>query len=364
MSTKPGAGHIDGEDLAERVVVDFERFCSEQLQEVVQNAAKEIAQRLYKYLTANWPSQHKLQEGDVSSFRLRLERRWGKGLAGLRMLLTIVREWTAAAIDLRQRAKAAGTTSHLQDVMLRLLVRACQVTHEIVVLLESGLADAAMARWRTLHEIAVVSAVIMKYGEEIAERYVYYQIVESHFALKAYERDHKDLGFRPPSKRLSGKIRRDFLRVTGRFGKEFGKEYGWATHHLKAGRVTFAELEREAGQEFMRSPYKFASYNVHASPKGIYVKLGTLKPDTYLLGMSNAGLADPGQHAAVSLSQLVNLNIGHSMIFDDLVVMNVVERLKFEIPREFVKAHRKLLRDDRAYRKELAERKRSQTPRT
>jgi hypothetical protein len=123
---------------------------------------------------------------EIAAFRDRLERRWGKALAKLRTLLTIAREWTGGAFERWQHAKAAGQKSHLTDVMLRLLVRACQVTDEILVLLENGFADAAMARWRTLHEIAIVSAVLAKYGEEIAERYVYYQIVESWFPERPY----------------------------------------------------------------------------------------------------------------------------------------------------------------------------------
>jgi len=71
--------------------------------------------------------------------------------------------------------------------MLRLHIRACQVTNEIIILLENGYADGAMARWRTLHEIATVAAVIAKFGDELAERYVHYQIVESTKALTAYE---------------------------------------------------------------------------------------------------------------------------------------------------------------------------------
>jgi Family of unknown function (DUF5677) len=90
-----------------------------------------------------------------------------------------------------------------------------------------------MARWRTLHKIAIVSAVIAKYGEEIAERYVYYQIVESWSAIKAYERDHTELGFRPIPKRLKEKVRRDHEKAVERFGKRFKDENGWAAHHLK-----------------------------------------------------------------------------------------------------------------------------------
>jgi hypothetical protein len=147
------------------------------------------------------------------------------------MLLTIVREWAQGAHERRQHTNG-GKLSRYDDVMLRLHVRACQVTHEIIVLLENGLADGAMARWRTLHEITIVAAIIAKFGDEIAERYVHYQIVESFGAIKAYERDHKALGYKAPSKRQSEKTRKDYKAIIVRFGKTFGEEYGWAARHL------------------------------------------------------------------------------------------------------------------------------------
>jgi hypothetical protein len=49
----------------------------------------------------------------------------------------------------------------------------------------------------------------------------------------------------------------------------------------------------------------------------------------------------------------VQINIGDSLIFDDLVAASVVDRLKFEIPGEFGTAYGKLLRNDRQYREEL-----------
>jgi hypothetical protein len=65
------------------------------------------------------------------------------------------------------------------EILIRLLVRAWQVTDEILCLLENGFADGAMARWRTLHEIHVVAAVLMRHGESITERYLAHQAVES-----------------------------------------------------------------------------------------------------------------------------------------------------------------------------------------
>jgi hypothetical protein len=211
-----------------------------------------------------------------------------------------------------------------------------------------------MARWRTLHEITIVAAIIARFGDEIAERYMYYQIVESFKAIKAYERDHKGLGFKPPSKRQSDKISKDYAGAIARFGRKFGEEYGWAAHHLKIKekeRLTFAKLEQEAGNAFMRSPYKMASYNVHASPKGVYFKLGSLGGfPGYIAGASNAGLTEPAQHTAVGLFEITMLAIGESLVLDDLVVANIIARWEVEIPEEFWKAEKKLRRDDKKHR--------------
>ena len=344
---------ITDEDI-EYVVKATERFENEQLAGVVDKAGDDIANLLLKFLSSRDGLKNLRRiQGDVEAFKERLEHRWGKPLGKLRMLLAIVTEWGEGIYERRRRVKG-GKLSHLDDVVLRLHVRACQVTSEIIVLLENGYADGAMARWRTLHEITIVAAVIAKFGEELAERYVYYQIVESFGALKAYERNHEALGFKPSTKKQSAKTRKEYVKILQRYGKKFGEEYGWAAYHLQVGerqRVSFARLEEEAGDAMMRSPYKMASYNVHASPKGVYFKLASLEGSPVLLaGMSNAGLTDPAQHTAVSLAEITLLIIGESPVFDDIVIGKIVVRLEAEILRELGKADRKLRRDDRRHR--------------
>lgn len=344
---------ITAEDL-EWVMEKVDHFFKDELAGVLAKSADDIAVVMYNSLSKKWPEEFQAQEADMAAFRSRLEHRWGKGLAKLRMLLTIVREWAQGVHDSRHK-KNGGKVSHYEDVMLRLHVRACQVMNEIIVLLENGYADGAVARWRTLHEIATVAAVIAKFGDDIAERYVYYQIVESYQALKAYERNHQALGYGPPTRKHAAKVRNDYANVLKRFGKKFGEENGWAAHHLNAKekeRITFARLEEEIGDTYMRSPYKMASYNVHASPKGVYFKIGSLDgPPVLLSGASNAGLVEPAQHAAFTFAEITDLVIGDTLVLDDLVVRKIVSRLEHEIPQEFAKAHDKLRRDDRRYRR-------------
>lgn len=340
---------ITDEDV-DHVSREAERFYREVFPDFLAKASDDIADRLFKFLIRRWPNEFEARQAEMDAFKERLEHRWGKALGKLRMLLAIVMECAQWLYKRRQR-ETDGKLSHLDDVLLRLHVRACQITSEVIILLENGYADGAMARWRTLHEVTIVAAIIAKFGDDIAERYVHYQIVESFKAIHAYEKDHKDLGYRPIPKRQVEKIRRDYTKVLQRFGKKFGEEYGWAAHHLKVtgkDRITFARLEAESDDAMMRSPYKLASYNVHASPKGVYFRLGSLNQKLPLLaGASNAGLTDPAQHAAVSLTEITLLMIGDSTILDDIVAAKIIARLEFEIPKEFAKADKKLRRDHR-----------------
>ena len=345
---------ITDEDLS-LVVQRLETFANKELPEIIKAVADGAATDLYKSLQGKWAKEHKQQIADMSRFKKNLERRYGAGLDKLRMLVTIAREWGQENYS-RKYSQSAGKLSHLDDVLIRLHSRACQVVMEIIVLLESGLADGAMARWRTLHEITTVAFVIDKHGEEMAERYVNYQIVESKKALGAYKECQEDLGYEPYSKRQADKIAKDYEKILKQYGRPFGGEYGWIADILGQGpkkRVTFADLQKAAGLKVMRAHYQMASYNVHAGPKGVYFKLGELeKSKTMMAGASNAGLVEPAQNAALSLGKLTLLacNDKAGPSFDNNIFTKVVDRLIREIPNDFTKADRKLKRDHRKHR--------------
>jgi hypothetical protein len=145
------------------------------------------------------------------------------------MLLTMVREWTGNAHE-RERTRRKHKNKQLRQILIRLLVRGCQVTDEIICLLENGFSDGAMARWRTLHEIAVVAAVISQHGASLAERYVDHQAVESKRAMEKYLLCYQDLGFRPLPGREQKKIRKAYDRVIAKYGPSFKTDYGWGLY--------------------------------------------------------------------------------------------------------------------------------------
>lgn len=317
---------------------------------VVRSVADQSARNLYETLKQRWKKEHKKQVADLARFRGNLEKRYGEGLDKLRMLVTIAREWGQENYQ-RKYEKEDGSLSSLDDVLVRLHVRACQVVLEIIILLENGLADGAMARWRTLHEITTVAMLIKQHGESLAERYVQYQIVESKKAMIAYEECREVLGYGSYPKKQSRKIAREYARVIATYGESFGGEYGWIAHLLGKGpknRVTFADLQKAAEMKEMRAYYKMASYNVHASPKGVYFKLGEIEKSTTLpAGSTNAGLVEPAQNAAISFAKLTTLvcNDESGPMFDNHVFMKVIHRLMVEIPEDFARADKILKRD-------------------
>jgi len=347
---------ISDEDF-DAIIQKVEKFAKEDLPEVIKKTADDAAVGLYSSLEQRWAKEHKQQVKDVARFKRRLEKRYGSGLNKLRMLVTIAREWGQERYA-RKMAKGRGELSNLDDALQRLQARACQVTTEIIALLESGFADGAMARWRTLHEIATVTMLLHKYGAEVAERYVKYQIVESKKALTAYRECQDDLGYEPYSEEVAAKIETDYSAVLAEYGPEFGGEYGWIAHVLGEGpkkRVTFAKLQAAADMGMMRAHYQMASYNVHASPKGIYFKLGLLDSASKVLlaGPSNAGLVEPAQNAGLSLGKitLTVCNDPAASAFENNVFVKVIDRLTREIPPVFAEADLMLKRDDRFVRR-------------
>ena len=84
--------------------------------------------------------------------------------------------------------KEAGTTNdHTFFALSGNHARACQMARAIVALLRSGFADDAHARWRSLHELAIVSFFISTHGVDVAERYLLHETVQQRKLAKDYQ---------------------------------------------------------------------------------------------------------------------------------------------------------------------------------
>lgn len=320
----------------------------ESMPDVIDKTATTIAQSILKTLKQKWPEEYLLQKAEFSTFRQSLENRWGEPLGMLRMLLTMSREFGSEIEKIRPTKK-----SHLNNALLRLHVRACQVVAEIITLLENGYADGAMARWRTLYEINIVMTLISEYGEQLAERYIAHRVVEDKSGKDQYELCHKQLGYQPLTKKESNDIEKAFEAAMSKYGKEFSGPYGWAAGYVQKGKrgIGLKEIEMAAQQSAMASYYKLASHNVHAGPHALFFRLGLMGESGLLAGASNAGLTEPGQNAAYTLTSISILLAKDCADLDTITMMKIMIQLRNEIPHAFVLADKKLRKDHLGLRK-------------
>ena len=83
----------------------------------------------------------------------------------------------------------------------------------------------------------------------------------------------------------------------------------------------------------------------------MYFRLGLLNRDGLLAGRSNAGLMEPGQNTAHTLTQLAAVVGLSEPIMDDLVTADMMRMLRDDVPKSLYKADMQLRRDDDRHRK-------------
>ena len=104
-------------------------------------------------------------------FEERLRNHWQKPLELLDLLISLATEG-GDEFNETFKEEAGRSNDPVFKALTLLHARACQIASAILVLLRSGYADDAHARWRTLHEISVVSIFIGERGKNVAERYL------------------------------------------------------------------------------------------------------------------------------------------------------------------------------------------------
>jgi hypothetical protein len=239
-------------------------------------------------------------------------------------------------INTRLRKQVKDGTKYSVEDLTRLQARGCQVTSEIVTLLSAGYSDGAMARWRTLHEIAVTASFLHKYGEPAAERYYSHQTVETYRAAKQYEKFRDRLGCEAiPPKEIS-EMEENYKTVVAKYGKDYSQKYGWASSFLNKSNINFADIEEAVDIEYLRPYYKMASYNVHATSKGAFFRLGLIPEFQLLLsGPTDYGLGDPGRYSALTLALIDSTLVTLDTTFDSLVELKVLSTLSKEAAESF-----------------------------
>jgi len=274
-----------------------------------------------------------------------LQNRWKKPFDLLEFFISQSIE-IGRQYNKKNRETAVKEQNFVFESLIQLHGWACLVAQEIMVLMKSGYADGANARWRTLNEIAVICFFIKKHGNDVGERYLSYQYIESCKAMREYQKYAERLGYVPFSKLKIENLKKIRENLIKKFGKNFTKNNGWAADVLNKESPKFFDLAEDIELEHLYPFFKMASNAIHAtSSNALYFKLGSPEGKIIQVGPSNFGMADPGQNTAISLN-LVNVALlTLKPELDDLVQLNSMSCQLDEIRAAFLEVHNNINHD-------------------
>lgn len=269
-----------------------------------------------------------------SEFDDNLYDTWAEALNLFQGLIVISDE---AAQGYLERSDKYSENDLTQNLLVRLHAKANQISKEILHLLRHGFADGAQARWRSLHELAVVCSFIAQHGDSVAERFVQHESVEIYKAAKQYNQYCTRLGAEKIDDSEMALIEKEYQEVIDKHGKSYGSDYGWAAVTLKLPRPTFRDIEASVELDHIRPYYKAASANIHANPIGVFKRLGLFpEEDIILSGPSNIGLSDPAQSTVISLTQITTSVLTHGANIDFLVICRAMAEYGKSVENKFI----------------------------
>lgn len=331
-------------DLSEGATVD-------EIGQVVQEALHEGAEQAYRELKRRQLRLLLTERRTRRGFERRLMQRYGRALELFDLFFIACRN-AGMEFNGRHRDRTVREQDYIFEALARIHARACLVASEVRALLVSGHPSGALARWRTLHELAVVAYVVKAHDQRLAERYMLHQWVitlreAEKYVMYAERMKHEPY---PPAELESlRKTKDDLVR---RFGREYTRDYGWAFGYVE-GKPTFADLETSVGLDFWRPHVGMASHSVHAGFKGMIFDVGLFDNgagEVMLAGPSNSGLIDAADATLIDFNNCTVALLAYRATPESAIQMAVLSRLMNDGRDAFFKAHLQLVQDENAIR--------------
>ena len=235
-------------------------------------ALERVGPRMLRTLHRTAPRMLRRERWARQRFQRRIRRYWGRALDRY-IMVTAAAEDCGRAFHVRNRTAAVAIDDYRFEALTGLHARACRIAKEIDRLLSGGFAKGALARCRTLHELAVTAEVIATYGRaegdyaDLTERFVRHEAVTAYKDVLEYQQHRDVLGYEPFDDAAVAALKAESDEVIRRFGAGYGRSYGWARPLFDKNDPTFRDLEQLAELSHLRSHYRWASAEIHAGAK-------------------------------------------------------------------------------------------------
>ena len=346
----PGITIVIGEADLERMRARGNSF-TERIPGLVEDFIEKSGRSFADAFLAAVKDGRQVERDKSAAFRNRIFRRWGGGLDQLAILLELACE--AHSRYATEPAKDAPRGKATLEVLSQLHQRACEVSAEILCLLENGFADGALSRWRTLFELSTYATLISDAGDLLADRYLDHGIVERRKYAHDLAASGPELGIQPPRKSELTPLAAELKAAIAKHGDNFAGPQGWAADFFGNPRPTFRDLQRIANRSEMQIFYKLSSQGIHANAGTAPPSLGLLYERSFV-GDANAGLDLPGCAVAYCLTRMIGAAYGNQLDIDDLAMMRAAVLVRDDCCAAFRRANRKLDRDEARARQRIA----------
>lgn len=281
---------------------------NEKLNEIWNDTLDKGAVGLADRLRADGPrmlAEHaELREG----FEWRLRKRWRPALDLYEMLLVACTEAGSDLHDaLTQEAGPVSDHPIKLHALTLLHARACMVASEVFALLRTGHAAGAQARWRTLHEIAVIAFTLGANSEDLSNRFLLHRQVERWKEAQCYQENCAALRREQFSDKEMDEFRADYDAVVSQYEEGYARDWGWSKPAFPSPRhrPSFDDLEKLAGLGQNKPFVKLSHHAIHGGASGALDVLELYgRGEVMLAGPSDAGLAEPGHGSLIALYQV------------------------------------------------------------
>lgn len=316
---------------------DVDETMSGLVDDVTSSMANSVLQTLEDRMSDMMEDQDAIYHGFAND----MGSTWGDAL-GLLQGLIVISDESSEWYGTRTDKYAENDLVH--NLLVRINAKAIQISKEILTLLRNGFSDGALARWRTLHELAVIGAYISEHGDDIAARYINHEAVEVYKAAIQYNEYYTRLGAKEISEEEIEIMRKDYMGLLDLYGQSYKHDYGWAASTLNLNKPTFRDIEASVNLDHYRPYYKAASANVHGNPVGVFNSLGLFPEEDFILsGPSNIGLAQPAQSTIFSLNIITTTMLTHGANVDSLVISKAIAKYCRKVEDAFIAVEEEIL---------------------
>jgi hypothetical protein len=295
-------GAIDG--LSDEDKIKFAKLEDKDLQDILQGFINTVSDSFQQSIRKD-KAWHRIRSRTYGiGFRRRLRKRWAGYIDEYELL---IRTCVESVAKLRDNIGDTETNDSHLGMLIRLHARCLRISNEVLTLSMNGYGNAALARWRSLHETTVTTAAVAKLGKQASDAFIAYNAVESHKAMVAFNDYAPQLGERKFTSRQIAAAKKARDKAVAKYGKQIQEEFGWAEMYTKGhkGQFKFRQLEKHYGSEFLRPYYRWSSYAVHTNVKTILTgeqSDALSKNGVILIGASDSGFEDALQLSALSLA--------------------------------------------------------------